>query len=176
MRIRSYSGQYFPAFGLNTERYFISLCIQSEYGKIRTRENCIFGHFSRSSCSSDCSEKFSLNVNKELIRLNINLLKDSEPFVELLFWATAFVSTFFLFVNSSYLLICSLFIATCTGVAVSDYILRHTLWSRPGLGLDQDHKKKHPAKRKSRPYSEFHCVGYKFICDKFRECWLQIWQ
>ena len=37
VRIRSYSGPYFPAFGLNTERYRISLCMQSEYGKIRTR-------------------------------------------------------------------------------------------------------------------------------------------
>ena len=36
-RIRNYSGPHFPAFGLNTERYGISLPIQSEYGKIRTR-------------------------------------------------------------------------------------------------------------------------------------------
>ena len=40
--------QYFPAFGLNTKRYFVSLRIQSEWGKIRTRENSVFGHFSRS--------------------------------------------------------------------------------------------------------------------------------
>ena len=33
----SYSGPYFPAFGLNTERYTISLRIQSECGKILTR-------------------------------------------------------------------------------------------------------------------------------------------
>ena len=36
-RIRSYSGPHFPAFGLNTERYCVSLCIQSECGKMRTR-------------------------------------------------------------------------------------------------------------------------------------------
>ena len=35
--IRSYSGPYFPAFGLNTERYKVSLRIQSECKKIRTR-------------------------------------------------------------------------------------------------------------------------------------------
>ena len=35
--IRSYSGLYFPAFGLNGERYGVSLCIQSKCGKIRTR-------------------------------------------------------------------------------------------------------------------------------------------
>ena len=27
VRIRSFSGSYFPAFGLNTERYGVSLCI-----------------------------------------------------------------------------------------------------------------------------------------------------
>ena len=38
VRIRSFSGPYFPAFGLNTERYGVSLRIQSECGKIRTRK------------------------------------------------------------------------------------------------------------------------------------------
>ena len=36
-RIRSYSGPYFPAFGLNTEIYSVSLRVQSECGKRRTR-------------------------------------------------------------------------------------------------------------------------------------------
>ena len=35
--IRSYSGPHFPTFGMNTERYGVSLRIQSEYGKMRTR-------------------------------------------------------------------------------------------------------------------------------------------
>ena len=35
--IQSYSGPYFPAFGLNMERYGVSLCIQSECKKIQTR-------------------------------------------------------------------------------------------------------------------------------------------
>ena len=39
-----FSGPYFPAFGLNTERYGVSLRIQSECGKIRTRKNSVFGH------------------------------------------------------------------------------------------------------------------------------------
>ena len=38
-------GPYFPAFGLNTERYGVSVPIQSECGKIPTRENSVFGHF-----------------------------------------------------------------------------------------------------------------------------------
>ena len=41
-----FSGLYFSAFGLNTERYFLFLRIQSEYGKIRTRKYSVFGHFS----------------------------------------------------------------------------------------------------------------------------------
>ena len=38
VRIHSYFGPYFPAFGLNTERYYsVPFCIQSEWGEIRTR-------------------------------------------------------------------------------------------------------------------------------------------
>ena len=37
VRIPSYSGPHFPAFGLNTERYEVSLRIQSECGKMWTR-------------------------------------------------------------------------------------------------------------------------------------------
>ena len=36
--IWSISGPYFPSFGLNTERYGLPLCIQSECGKTRTRK------------------------------------------------------------------------------------------------------------------------------------------
>ena len=43
-----FSGPYFPIFRLNTERCGLSLRIQSECGKIRTRKNSVFGHFSRS--------------------------------------------------------------------------------------------------------------------------------
>ena len=35
--IRSYSGPYFPAFGLDTERYSVSLRIQCKCRKRRTR-------------------------------------------------------------------------------------------------------------------------------------------
>ena len=35
--IRNYSGPHFPPFRLNTERYFVSLRIQSEWGKMWTR-------------------------------------------------------------------------------------------------------------------------------------------
>ena len=35
VHIPSFSGPYFPAFGLSTERYFVSLRIQSECDKYR---------------------------------------------------------------------------------------------------------------------------------------------
>ena len=38
VRIRSFSGLCFPAFGLKTERYELSLCIQSKCGKMWTRK------------------------------------------------------------------------------------------------------------------------------------------
>ena len=47
----NFSGPYFPAFWLNTERHSVSLRIQSECRKIRTRKNSVFGHF---SSSGDC--------------------------------------------------------------------------------------------------------------------------
>ena len=37
VRIQSYSGLPFPIFGLNTERYSVSLRIHSECGKIQIR-------------------------------------------------------------------------------------------------------------------------------------------
>ena len=43
-----FSGPYFPLPGLNTKIYEVNLRIQSEYRKIRTRNNSVFGHFSRS--------------------------------------------------------------------------------------------------------------------------------
>ena len=48
VQIRRYFWSVFPVFGLNTERYSVSLRIQSEYTKIRNGNNSAFGHFSRS--------------------------------------------------------------------------------------------------------------------------------
>ena len=43
-----FSDLYFTAFGLNTKRYWVSLRIQSEYGKIQTRKTSVFKPFSHS--------------------------------------------------------------------------------------------------------------------------------
>ena len=42
------SGPYFPVFGLNTGIYSVNRRIQSEHRKVETRNNSVFGHFSRS--------------------------------------------------------------------------------------------------------------------------------
>ena len=47
------SGPYFPAFGLNTEIYSVILRNQSEYRKIRARNNSVFGHFPHRKFSSE---------------------------------------------------------------------------------------------------------------------------
>ena len=68
-----FSGPYFPAFGLNTERYSVSLRIQSECGKIRTRKDSVFGHFSRSDVlsSSDTAGKNSVpKISKNSVKQN----------------------------------------------------------------------------------------------------------
>ena len=54
-----FSGPYFPVFGLNTEIYGVNICIQSEYRKIRTRKNSVFGHFSRSASKLSHGESLS---------------------------------------------------------------------------------------------------------------------
>ena len=46
--IQSYSGPHFLAFGLNTERYGVSLHIRSECGENADKNNSEYGHFSRS--------------------------------------------------------------------------------------------------------------------------------
>ena len=61
------SGPYFPAFGLNMERYEISLRIQSQCGKIRTRNYSVFVHFSRSI--SPYSVRMRENTDQKLLRI-----------------------------------------------------------------------------------------------------------
>ena len=65
-----FSGPYFPAFGLNTERYSVSLSIQFECGEIQTRETSVFGHF---SCSVTKQCKFGRLVQFRLVKRKFNL-------------------------------------------------------------------------------------------------------
>ena len=50
VQIRSNSDRYFPAFGLNTERYSVSLGIQSKCGKMQTRITWNMGNFCAVKC------------------------------------------------------------------------------------------------------------------------------
>ena len=86
VQMRSFSGPYFPVLGLNMEIYSVNLRIQPEYGKIRTRKNSVFGHFSRSAMfliqpkilkqpgslnSADTSVQFQNNMKKNPRTLTI---------------------------------------------------------------------------------------------------------
>ena len=67
-------GPYFPVFGLNTKIYGVNLCIQSEYRKIQTRKNSVFGHFSR----SEGQTLFSLQIFENKFVQNHWFLKSSQ--------------------------------------------------------------------------------------------------
>ena len=69
VRIRSYSGPYFRAFGLNTERYSVSFRIQSECGKIRTR----------TTSNMDTFWAVIVLIDISIIRLTVHKL--SQPFI-----------------------------------------------------------------------------------------------
>ena len=51
VQIRSF---FWSVFSRIQSGYFVSLHIQSKYGKIRTRKNSVFGHFSRSLHLQKC--------------------------------------------------------------------------------------------------------------------------
>ena len=73
-----FSGPYFPVFELNMEIYSENLCIQSEYRKIRTRKNSVFGHFLCSGCrqgSRGTKDQllFDKTVLKDFKKRHINL-------------------------------------------------------------------------------------------------------
>ena len=52
-----FSGSCFPEFKLNMEICEVNIRIQSEYRKILTRKNSVFGHFSRSGTYSEREKK-----------------------------------------------------------------------------------------------------------------------
>ena len=60
-----FSSPYFPAFGLNMERYEVSLHIQSECRKMWTRKYSVFGHFSHSDSDASLSSCFFWLLTKD---------------------------------------------------------------------------------------------------------------
>ena len=91
-----FSGLYFPVFGLNMEK---SLRIQSEWRKIRTRKNSVFGHFSRSVYQII----LDFGVWK-MIKIRNNFLTNSCLFQQnkfcFLIWSMAFIICILLFTYS----------------------------------------------------------------------------
>ena len=77
-------GPYFPVFGVNTGIYSVNLRIQSEYKKMRTRNNSVFELFSRSTLAAlffaekQRSLPFLLEV-KEHQFVRINSLLENRP-------------------------------------------------------------------------------------------------
>ena len=69
---KNFSGPYFSAFGLNTERYLVSLHVQSECGKMRTKKNSVFAHFSR---SDDVCNLLSIQKLEDFTFMFLNLLR-----------------------------------------------------------------------------------------------------
>ena len=93
------SGLDFPVFELNKEAYAVNLRIQSEYGKIWTRKNSVFGNFSRNefyaylsyaqnrkiACKRFLDLKGSITKEKEVInaaRLGFLQIKWFSDFME----------------------------------------------------------------------------------------------
>ena len=79
VRIRSYSGPYFLVFGLNAERYSVSLRIQSECGELRTRITPIFIYFlfilylfniGKKRIQLKVYRRNSFSIKKKLIKAN----------------------------------------------------------------------------------------------------------
>ena len=64
------SGPYFPVFQLNTDIYFVNLRIQSGNGKIRTRKNSVFGHFTRSDNDTKSNPCFTFSSVNNIIDWN----------------------------------------------------------------------------------------------------------
>ena len=90
VRIRSYSGPHFPAFGLNTEK---SLRIQSKCGKMRTRitpnTDTVYPvlsfwetYTSFALTRSTSHQKMELDALNQKIRLNCDTLRSDRRLCE----------------------------------------------------------------------------------------------
>ena len=77
VRIRSFSGPYFSTFGLNTERYSVSLRIQSECGKVRAKKTPNTDTFYAVECTRINPFQSSLAVNNVSFVLDLPIISFS---------------------------------------------------------------------------------------------------
>ena len=78
VRIRSFSGPYFPASRLNTERYVEYLYIQSKFGELRTRKTPNADAFCALNNSLRLSlylHQFHSNIQTSSYHQNLNWIK-----------------------------------------------------------------------------------------------------
>ena len=70
---QSFFWSVFSCFGLNKEIYSVNLLIQSEYRKIRTKKNSVFGHFSH-SVTWTCVSNYVTDLSRKTIKTHIGIL------------------------------------------------------------------------------------------------------
>ena len=93
VQVQSFSGLYFPVFGLNTEIYGENLRIQYKYRKIRTRKKSVFGHISHSGTSGKYkSNYFQTKRNFYIEQLNLLQFLGSKNIINPRFVAVAIPS------------------------------------------------------------------------------------
>ena len=77
VRVRIFPGPYVPSFGMNTERYSVFPCIQSECGKIRTRKTLNMDTFHAGLCikgnEGRGEEEISIKWNRILVNVKQNV-------------------------------------------------------------------------------------------------------
>ena len=71
-----FSGPYFPAFELNTER--VSSSIHTKCRKIRTRKNSVFGQFSRSGVDFFKFPVTAIETELDYYQQKVNVLISSK--------------------------------------------------------------------------------------------------
>ena len=86
VRILSYSGSYFPAFRLNTEKYAVSLCIQSKCGKMRTRITpntdtfyAVVIFWIHRKCKRECLDLYIQSINVSVFKLLYSNCHEKRP-------------------------------------------------------------------------------------------------
>ena len=87
----------FPHSDWNTERYGVSLRIQSECGKIWTRKSSVFGHFPR---NAEYDKRPLLSGSALHLDLSYNLYSLKDPFI--CFFQTISFSPRFLIISHSF--------------------------------------------------------------------------
>ena len=74
VRIRSFSGPYFPAFGLNMDRYRVSLQNSVRMRENTDRKNSEYGHFSHSVFFADVFKStYLFLIGYIILSLNLTL-------------------------------------------------------------------------------------------------------